>query len=76
VFPVTLDLENPVFIRGLERMRRITESKKRARAQGGILGFARNVLLTAEAGITFIGMFVQPAHRAELPGQVRMAPAW
>jgi magnesium-protoporphyrin IX monomethyl ester (oxidative) cyclase len=76
VFPVTLDLENPVFIRGLERMRRITESKKRARAQGGILGFARNVLLTAEAGITFIGMYIQPAHRAELPGQVRMAPAW
>jgi len=76
VFPVTLDLENPVFIRGLERMRRITVGKAAARAQGGVAGWAKSLLLTAQAGITFIGMFIQPAHSEALPAQVRMAPAW
>jgi magnesium-protoporphyrin IX monomethyl ester (oxidative) cyclase len=76
VFPVTLDLENPVFIKGLERMRRITEGQRAARAQGGMVGRAKVAWLTAQAGLTFVRMFLQPAHHAALPAQVRLAPAW
>ena len=76
VFPVTLDLDNPVFARGLERLRRITEAKARARAQGGLLGAARNLALTASAGLTFARLFLLPAHSAALPGRVRLSPSW
>ena len=76
VFPVTLDLDNPAFARGLERMRRITEGKRAARAQGGVLGRLRGLALTGAAGITFVRMYLLPARSADLPGQVRLAPSW
>jgi magnesium-protoporphyrin IX monomethyl ester (oxidative) cyclase len=76
VFPVTLDLDNPAFARGLERMRRITQGKARARARGGILGRLQNLILTADAGVTFLRMFLLPARHEALPGQVRLAPSW
>ena len=76
VFPVTLDLDNPAFLRGLEQMRRITEGQARARAQGGVIGRIKRLALTAAAGVTFVRMFLLPAHTADLPGQVRLAPTW
>ena len=76
VFPVTLDLDNPAFLRGLERLRRITEGKARARAQGGFAGAVRNAALTVGAGLTFARMYLLPARSANLPGQVRLAPSW
>ena len=76
VFPVTLDLDNPAFARGLERMRRITEGKARARAAGGVAGKLKGAALTVDAGITFVRMFLLPARSAALPGQVRLAPSW
>ncbi len=76
VFPVTLDLDNPVFQRGLERMRVITERKAAARKRGGIAGKLANFALTVSAGATFVRMYLQPAHNAALPGQVRLAASW
>ena len=54
VFPVSLDLDNPVFARGFERLRRITVAKAAARRQGGIIGKAKNIGLTAAAGAAFL----------------------
>ncbi len=76
VFPVTLDLDSPVFRAGLERMRRITDGKARARAQGGLRGRLKGAALTAAAGLTFVRMFVVPARRADLPAQVGLSPCW
>jgi len=76
VFPVTLDLDNPVFARGLERMRRITEAKARARSKGGMLGKLGNAMRTVEAGLTFLRLFMLPAKHEALPAQVRLAPSW
>jgi magnesium-protoporphyrin IX monomethyl ester (oxidative) cyclase len=76
VFPVTLDLENPVFLRGLETLRRVTEGKKRAHAQGGIIGRVKSLGWTALAAVTFARMYIQPGVTAELPGHVRLAPTW
>jgi magnesium-protoporphyrin IX monomethyl ester (oxidative) cyclase len=76
VFPVTLDLDHPVFLRGLERMRRITQAKAAARARGGLLGRLKNLALTADAGVTFLRMYLLPAKHEALPGQVRLAPSW
>ena len=76
VFPVTLDLENPVFLHGLETLRRVTEGKAAARAQGGVIGRLKGLALTVQAGFTFARMYLQPAHSAALPGQVRLAASW
>ncbi len=76
VFPVTLDLDSPVFRQGLDRMRRITEGKARARARGGIAGRLQGAALTLAAGLTFVRMYAAPARHADLPAQVSLAPCW
>jgi magnesium-protoporphyrin IX monomethyl ester (oxidative) cyclase len=76
VFPVELDLDHPAFAAGLERLRRITEAKAAARAQGGVLGRLKNLALTGAAAVAFVRLYLLPAKRNELPRQVRLAPAW
>jgi len=76
VFPVTLDLDNPAFARGLERMRRITVANAAARAKGGLAGKIGIALRSVAAGAIFLRMFTLPAKHDALPAQVRMAASW
>jgi magnesium-protoporphyrin IX monomethyl ester (oxidative) cyclase len=69
VFPVTLDLDNPAFLIGLERMREITE------AMSGATGLRRFGLKLAAAR-TFLGLYLLPGKHKALPAQVRLQPAW
>jgi len=72
VFPLTLDLDNPAFARGLDRLRRITEGQARARAQGGVVGKVKGLALTAAAGAVFLRLFLLPAKPNTLPAKVRL----
>ena len=76
VFPFTLALDNPVFRRGLERLRAIAGSIERARAEGGVLGLARRVGLSVLAAGWFVRLYCLPTVPNELPALVRSAPAW
>jgi magnesium-protoporphyrin IX monomethyl ester (oxidative) cyclase len=76
VFPVELDIDNPSFRAGLERMRRITVAMAAARAQGGVIGRIRRAGLTAAAAATFVRLYLLPVRHTVAPRQVRMAPAW
>ena len=76
VFPVELDLDNPAFAAGLERLRRITEGKRAARKQGGIMGRIRGAGLTLAAAAAFARLYVMPVKANAAPHQVRLAPAW
>jgi magnesium-protoporphyrin IX monomethyl ester (oxidative) cyclase len=76
VFPVVLDLDNPAFARGLERMRRITVGMAEAKARGGLVGKLRKLGLMAAAGATFARLFFLPAQANTLPAQIRMQPAY
>ena len=76
VFPLALDLDNPAFAAGLERLRVITEGKRRARAQGGVMGKLKAVGLTAAAAIAFARLFLLPVQDNALPSNVRLSPAW
>jgi magnesium-protoporphyrin IX monomethyl ester (oxidative) cyclase len=75
-FPVTLDIDNPAFLAGMERLRGITEQMAAAQAQGGVGGFIQKKLLTVRAGFTLLRLYLLPAKTAELPRQVRLSPAW
>ncbi len=76
VFPITLDIDHPVFRAGLERLRRITEATAAARRQGGILGGVKRVGLTVAAAATFARLFVLAPKRHRLPDTVRLSPVW
>ena len=76
VFPLTLNLDDPRFRAGLERMRRISVAAEAARAQGGVLGGVKRLGLTLAAGVTFVRLYCLPATPNALPQNMRVAPAW
>ncbi len=76
VFPLTLDLDNPAFHAGLERLRRIAGKLDAAKQQGGVVGTAKRVLYAGGAALAFGRLYVLPAKSNPLPARVRLAPAW
>jgi magnesium-protoporphyrin IX monomethyl ester (oxidative) cyclase len=76
VFPVMLDIDNPKFRAGLERMRILMGRMDEAKAQGGIMGALKRTLAGAQAGATFVSLYLLPTLRNEAPADVRLAPAW
>ena len=69
VFPVTLDVDNPAFLAGLQRLLGIARRLETAK---GIRGLA----LKASAAATLVRLFIMRPQRHELPREIRMAPAW
>ena len=57
VFPVTLDLDNPVFLAGLQRLLRISRSMTETKRQFGLGGMLKRVGLTAAAAVTLGRLF-------------------
>ncbi|MEQ9608093.1 MAG: magnesium-protoporphyrin IX monomethyl ester (oxidative) cyclase [Kiloniellaceae bacterium] len=76
IFPVSLDLDNPAFHAGLERLRRIGAATVAAKQRGGILGLAQRAGLAAAGVFTFARLYFLPTHHHELPENVRLDPAW
>jgi len=76
VFPISLDIDNPVFRTGLERLREIAVAVEAAKKRGGIVGALQRAGLAAAAAMTFARLYFLPVEKHELPEQVRMAPAW
>jgi magnesium-protoporphyrin IX monomethyl ester (oxidative) cyclase len=76
VFPIELDLDNPAFKAGLDRLRKIGESSAKAKSAGGLISKARRLGLMAAASVTFARLFLLPAKRNAIPAQTRLQPAW
>jgi magnesium-protoporphyrin IX monomethyl ester (oxidative) cyclase len=76
VFPLTLDIDDPRFRAGLERMRRISVATEAAKAQGGMIGGMKRIGLGLAAGATFVRLYCLPTKGHALPAQMRVAPAW
>jgi magnesium-protoporphyrin IX monomethyl ester (oxidative) cyclase len=76
VFPLTLDIDNPAFRAGLERLRVISEADAEAKKQGGVVGLLKRGGLAVSAALTFGRLYMLPAKHHGLPAQVRLAPAW
>ncbi|MBX9796828.1 magnesium-protoporphyrin IX monomethyl ester (oxidative) cyclase [Sphingomonas sp.] len=76
VFPLTLDIDNPAFRRGMERLRRICEAMDAAKAQGGVIGWAKKNALAVAAGVSFLRLMFVPSESNALPATVRLQPAW
>ena len=76
VFPLTLDLDNPKFRAGLERLRHLSAGIDAARERGGLVGLARRAGLSVAAAWTFGRLYLMPTVPNALPQTIRMAPAW
>ncbi len=76
VFPFTLDIDNPEFRAGLERLREISDAILEAKRKGGIGGWIESKVLAAKAAVTFAKVYFLPVVSHELPAQVRLQPAW
>jgi magnesium-protoporphyrin IX monomethyl ester (oxidative) cyclase len=66
-FPVSLDLDNPAFKRGLDELLAVS----RAMAGAGRL---KKMLLRARAALVFARLYLLRPHRHELPADMRLAP--
>ena len=76
VFPLTIDIDNPRFLAGLETLRRIAEASAAAQARGGLVGKLRQIGLAAAGALAFAGLFFMRGRDNALPARVRTAPAW
>jgi magnesium-protoporphyrin IX monomethyl ester (oxidative) cyclase len=76
VFPLSLNIDDPRFRRGLERLLAISRSVDAAKAQGGVLGLLKRAGYACAAAAVFARLYVLPVNHHELPEHVRAVPVW
>ncbi|MDO9383925.1 MAG: magnesium-protoporphyrin IX monomethyl ester (oxidative) cyclase [Hyphomicrobiaceae bacterium] len=76
VFPVVLDIENPKFLEGLERLRLVNEKLTEAGEHQGLVARAKRAGLGAQAAVAFARLFLMRPVTNELPESSRLQPAW
>jgi len=76
VFPVELDIENPKFLKGLEKLRIINEKLGEVEGKTGIGARLRRLSLGASAVATFARLYLLKARDNPLPQQIRLEPIW
>ena len=76
VFPMTLDIDSPVFRASLVRLHHISTQVDAAKARGGLVGRLKQVGWSVLGAAAFARLYLLPTVPNELPQQVRMAPAW
>jgi len=76
VFPLQLNVDDPRFRRGMDRLFKLNERIARARQRSGFGARARQAGLALLAAATFGRLFLLPTRRNAMPDQVRLAPVW
>lgn len=76
VFPVEIDIDNPRFHRGLEKLRTINNQIEAIRDDTGLAARVKRTALGASAFAAFAGLYSIPARKNALPKQIRLEPVW
>ncbi|MEM8983286.1 MAG: magnesium-protoporphyrin IX monomethyl ester (oxidative) cyclase [Pseudomonadota bacterium] len=76
IFPFTLNIDDPRFRRGMDRLRRLSEASEAAKQRGGLIGRVKLAGIGVAAMATFARMYMLPVNRNVLPDEVRMVPTW
>ena len=76
VFPLSLDIDNPAFRTGMDRLFRISQAHEAAKAQGGVVGLLKRGWWAVNGLVTFGRLFLLPVKSHDLPERVRLRPAW
>jgi magnesium-protoporphyrin IX monomethyl ester (oxidative) cyclase len=75
-FPLTLDIDNPKFRKGLDRLYRISQVTAQAKARGGLVGKFKQITCAVSAALTFARLYTLPSKRSTPPAEIRMMPVW
>ncbi|MDO9487726.1 MAG: magnesium-protoporphyrin IX monomethyl ester (oxidative) cyclase [Sphingomonadaceae bacterium] len=76
VFPLTLDIDDPRFRAGLERIRLRADGIEAAKTEGGIVGKLKQAARSVGVAAVFARLYFLRPQANALPAQVRLAPAW
>jgi magnesium-protoporphyrin IX monomethyl ester (oxidative) cyclase len=76
VFPVELDIDNPKFLKRLEKLRVINDKINALEGQDGIGARMRRYGLGASAMATFARLYLMKPRENPLPQQIRLEPIW
>ena len=76
VFPVTLDVDHPKFLAGMQRLLRLSRRIEANKGQYGVGGLLTGLGLKAAAAVTLARLYFLRPQQHELPRQIRVAPAW
>jgi len=75
-FPLLLDLDNPAFRHGLQRMLDLNTRLADAKQQGGVVGGIKRVGLSLAIAATFAKLYLLPTISNEIPETSRLQPVW
>jgi magnesium-protoporphyrin IX monomethyl ester (oxidative) cyclase len=75
-FPLTLDIDNPKFARGLEDLCRIAKAGEGADVRGGVTGKVSKAWFAVSAAVVFARLYMLPSKKNELPREIRLQPIW
>jgi magnesium-protoporphyrin IX monomethyl ester (oxidative) cyclase len=75
-FPVSLDLDNPAFQAGLDRMVVIAGKIAALNGKGGVFSKIKRTAWQLTAGLNFVRLFLMRPKTHALPSDVRLVPSW
>ncbi len=76
VFPVELDIDNPKFLAGLEKLRLINEALNELPKDERITTKLRRYRLGASAALAFARLYLLKPRDNPLPQEIRLQPIW
>lgn len=76
VFPLTIDIDHPIFRRSLDRLAAIAATMQTLQSDRGMLSHVRRAGLAVRAACIFARLYFLPAVPNALPAQIRAVPAW
>ncbi|MDP4025428.1 magnesium-protoporphyrin IX monomethyl ester (oxidative) cyclase [Methylobacterium sp. NEAU 140] len=75
-FPLELDIDNPRFKAGLDRLLACSRGIADAKARGGILGRVAQAGHALAGAVTFVRLYALPVKPNALPADIRLQPVW
>lgn len=76
VFPISLDIDSPAFMTGLNRLLSAQQGMDDAKKQGGVIGAVKRGYWALRGVATFARIYCLPVRSHVLPAQIRISPAW
>ncbi len=76
VFPITLDIDNPAFRAGFDKLLAVQTGLTAAKKRGGLVGRLQQAAWAARGLATFARLYFVPVVHNELPSNVRAVAAW
>ncbi len=76
IFPISLNLEDPRFWKGMDKLVAINENSLAAKKRGGLVGLVKRAGLSIQGALVFARLYTLPVVRHEIPSNVRLAPTW